>query len=163
MGIEIERKFLLKNDFWRKQADSGEVYSQGYLTPTGTKSSVRIRLTGQRAWINVKSATLGISRSEYEYEIPMKDAKELLADLCLKPLIEKRRFKIKSENHVWEIDEFYGENAGLVVAEIELASEEEQFAKPKWLGKEVSDDKRYYNICLVDHPFCDWTDKQDEL
>jgi len=106
---------------------------------------------------------LGISRSEYEYEIPIKDAKELLADLCFRPLIEKRRFKIKSENHVWEIDEFYGENAGLVVAEIELASEEEQFAKPKWLGKEVSDDKRYYNICLVDHPFCDWTDKQDEL
>ena len=155
MGIEIERKFLLKNDGWRKEASEPVQFRQGYMVGS-EKSSVRVRIEGDRAFINIKSATLGIQRQEYQYSIPMEDAEKLLDDLCDKPLIEKNRFYIQKNKHTWEIDEFFGDNHGLVVAEIELNAEDEQFEKPDWLGQEVSDDTRYYNVCLVKHPYKDW-------
>jgi len=161
MGIEIERKYLLINEQWRELVSLGDEISQGYLTSTEkghtSTGSVRVRKTNNKAWINIKSPTLGISRSEYEYEIPATDADEILQNLCAKPLISKVRYKISIGQHVWEIDEFTGDNQGLIVAEIELASVEESFVKPEWVGKEVSDDARYYNNCLVNHPYCDWT------
>ncbi len=155
MAIEIEKKFLLNNDGWRKHADAGTAFKQGYLLGS-EKASVRIRIEGERANINVKSATLGITRQEFEYAIPMQDAEELLTSLCQKPLIEKTRYHVMHDNHLWEIDVFAGDNAGLVVAEIELQSEDEYFSRPDWIGEDVSDDHRYYNVCLVKHPFCDW-------
>ncbi len=155
MGIEIEKKFLLRNDNWRADADAGTAFKQGYLVGSD-KASVRVRIEGDNANINIKSATLGITRQEYEYPIPLKDAEELLASLCEKPLIEKTRYHLRQADHVWEIDVFEGDNAGLVVAEIELADEAEAFYRPDWLGEEVSGDPRYYNVSLVKHPFCDW-------
>ena len=155
MPIEIERKFLLKSAAWEAYADEGTQYSQGYLV--GSKdASVRVRIQGERAYINIKSATIGITRQEYEYEIPLAEASEMLETLCEKPLITKVRYLIKNDNHVWEIDVFSGENEGLVVAEIELKDKDEKFTRPDWLGEEVSDDKRYYNVCLVKHPYQDW-------
>lgn len=155
MGTEIERKFLLRNDDWHKAADAGTAFEQGYLTEA-EQASVRIRIEGERANINIKGATLSITRREFEYPIPLEDARELLAELCRKPLIKKTRYHVAHADHVWDIDVFEGENAGLVVAEIELKDEAETFARPDWLGEEVSDDPRYYNVCLLKHPFCDW-------
>lgn len=155
MGIEIEKKFLLCNDTWRKYADAGTAFKQGYLVGS-EKSSVRVRIEGNKANINIKSATLSITRQEFEYPIPLKDAQELLTSLCEKPLIKKIRYHLIQDNHVWEIDVFDGDNAGLVVAEIELADEAEEFYRPDWLGEEVSGDTRYYNVNLAKHPFCDW-------
>lgn len=155
MAVEIERKFLLKDDSWRKEASAPVHYRQGYLTASD-KSSVRIRIQGDKGFLNIKSATLGIARQEYEYSIPLEDAEKLLDDLCNKPLIEKKRYFIKRGFHTWEIDEFTGDNKGLVVAEVELQSENEEIEKPEWLAEEVSDDPRYYNVCLVSHPYKDW-------
>ncbi len=155
MGIEIEKKFLLRNDGWRQDADAGTSFRQGYLAGS-EKSSVRVRIEGDKANINIKSATLGVRRQEFEYPIPLEDAQILLETLCQKPLIEKTRYHVTYTGHVWEIDVFDGDNTGLVVAEIELADEDEVFARPDWLGEEVSEDPRYYNVCLVKHPFCDW-------
>ncbi|MFK5913091.1 MAG: CYTH domain-containing protein [Woeseiaceae bacterium] len=155
MPTEIERKFLLKSDAWRKSADEGVKYSQGYLVGS-EKSSVRVRLQGQQAFINIKSATIDITRQEFEYEIPLDEAKEMLETLCEKPLISKTRFHVHKAPHVWEIDVFDGDNEGLIVAEIELSHQDEEFVIPDWLGEEVSDDARYYNVCLVKHPYKDW-------
>ena len=155
MAVEIERKFLLANDNWRNEASEPIRFRQGYLVGSD-KSSVRVRTEGERAFINIKSATLGITRQEYQYPIPLEDAEKLLDDLCEKPLIEKNRFFIQNNKHTWEVDEFFGENQGLVVAEIELRHEDEAFEKPSWLGEEVSGDTRYYNVCLVKHPYKDW-------
>ncbi len=155
MGVEIEKKFLLANDAWRQPADAGTAFKQGYLLGS-EKSSVRVRIEGDKANLNIKSATLGISRQEFEYPIPIEDAQILLETLCQKPLIEKIRYHVPCAGHVWEIDVFEGDNAGLVVAEIELTNENEAFDLPDWLGEEVSDDPRYYNVSLVKHPFCDW-------
>ena len=155
MATEIERKFLLKNSDWRKSADNGTAYSQGYLV--GSKSSsVRIRTQGERAFLNIKSATIDVTRQEFEYEIPFSEATEMLETLCEKPLINKTRYHIKNGNHVWEIDVFSGDNDGLIVAEIELNDKDESFDKPAWLGDEVSSDERYYNVNLGKHPFKDW-------
>ena len=155
MGIEIERKFLLKDDSWQTAADAGTDYRQAYLI--GSKAaSVRVRIEGDRAMLNIKSATLGITRQEYEYPIPMEDAKSLLHDLCEQPIIEKTRYHLMFEGHEWEIDVFKGENEGLVVAEIELTDEQAAFARPAWLGEEVSDDPRYYNVSLVKNPYKNW-------
>ncbi len=155
MATEIERKFLLKNSSWKELADEGTQYTQGYLV--GSKhASVRVRIQGKRAFLNIKSATIDITRQEFEYEIPLDEATEMLETLCEKPLIDKVRYLIKNENHVWEIDVFSGDNDGLIVAEIELKDKDENFTKPDWLGEEVSDDERYYNVCLVKHPFKDW-------
>lgn len=155
MGIEIERKFLLANDSWRNEAGEPVCFRQGYLVGS-RNSSVRIRMEGDKANINIKSATLGIQRQEFEYAIPAQDAEKLLDELCDKPLIEKNRYFITKNKHTWEIDEFLGDNQGLIVAEIELTHEDEMFDKPGWLGDEVSSDTRYYNVCLVKHPYKDW-------
>ena len=156
MATEIERKFLLKDSSWKKSADEGTAYSQGYLVGSQS-SSVRVRTQGKRAFLNIKSATIDITRQEFEYEIPFSEATEMLETLCEKPLINKTRYLLKNANHLWEIDVFSGDNEGLVVAEIELNDKDESFEKPEWLGDEVSDDARYYNVSLVKHPFKDWT------
>lgn len=157
MATEIEHKFLLKNDNWREKVSYRAIYKQGYLTSQPT-SSIRVRISDKQAWLNIKSATIGTQRSEYEYEIPLCDAEEILENLCLKPVIEKIRYFIKHESHLWEIDEFAGENAGLIVAEIELNSQDEAFEKPDWLGKEVTQDVRYYNNNLAKFPYSQWRD-----
>ena len=155
MATEIERKFLIKNDSWRSLADVGTAYSQGYLVGS-EHASVRVRIQGKRAFLNIKSATIDITRQEFEYEIPLAEAKEMLETLCEKPLIDKVRYHVKNANHTWEIDVFSGDNKGLVVAEIELKDKDEYFEKPEWLGEEVSDDIRYYNVRLGKHPYKDW-------
>ena len=155
MGIEIEKKFLLRNDSWRTDADAGTAFKQGYLMGSD-KASVRVRIEGDQANINIKSATLSITRQEFEYPIPLEDAQTLLTNLCVKPQIEKTRYHVHHAEHMWEIDVFKGDNVGLIVAEIELGDEQETFVRPDWLGEEVSGDPRYYNVCLVKHPFCDW-------
>ena len=155
MGVEIERKFLVVGDSWREAASPGMPYRQGYLS-TGPGSSVRVRVCGDKAWLNVKSAVAGITRREYEYEIPPADAHEILEELCVKPLIEKTRFIVGHEGRTWEIDVFEGDNAGLVVAEIELESAGDEFALPAWAGEDVSGDVRYYNQRLVEHPYSQW-------
>ena len=155
MGIEIERKFLLKDDSWQQLADAGTPYRQGYLI--GTKqASVRVRIEGDQAFLNIKSRTLGVTRQEYQYPLPLDEAKELLDTLCEKPLVEKTRYKIEYAGHEWEIDVFGGDNSGLVVAEVELQSEHEALALPPWVGVEVSADPRYYNVNLVKHPYSTW-------
>jgi adenylate cyclase len=155
MATEIERKFLLANDNWRKLADAGQHLAQGYLIGAA-QASVRVRIEGDQANLNIKSATLGIHRQEYEYLIPLEEAREILDTLCEKPIIEKVRYHVKHGKHTWEIDVFEGDNAGLIVAEIELEHVDEEFAHPEWLGKEVSEDVRYYNVNLVKHPYKDW-------
>lgn len=155
MAKEIERKFLILNDDWKVAADQGSYLSQGYLNDA-VSASVRVRVSGDKAYLNIKSATLGVSRSEYEYEIPRSDALEILQNLCTKPLIEKTRYHVHHGDHLWEVDVFHGDNEGLVVAEIELGHEDEHFDKPNWAGDEVSHDPRYYNVCMVKHPFKDW-------
>ncbi len=161
MATEIERKFLVVNDSWRAQAAPAVRYCQGYLSGS-KKSSVRVRIEGKVARLNIKSATLGVTRREYEYPIPLQDAQELLKELCDAPLIDKLRYHVHHGEHLWEIDVFEGDNAGLVVAEIELAREDEAFARPAWLGQEVSHDARYYNVCLTQHPFKNWKENTDE-
>ena len=155
MGIEIERKFLVINDSWLKAASVALPIKQGYLVG-GRAASVRVRLQGDTANLNIKSATLGVRRQEFEYAIPLEDAEILLTTLCQRPIIEKTRYLVSYANKQWEIDVFDGDNAGLVVAELELHDEAERFDPPPWLGKEVSDDPRYYNSCLSQHPFKDW-------
>lgn len=155
MGVEIERKFLLKNDSWKKNVRCSVRIRQGYLAPL-SKSSIRVRIEGDKANVNIKSATLGVSRMEYEYPIPQHDAEEMLNSLCQTPQINKVRHEVFHCGHVWEIDEFLDENEGLVVAEVELNSEEEMFVKPEWLAEEVSEDPRYYNVNLIKHPFKNW-------
>jgi len=159
MAQEIERKFLVLNDSWREQVFRRTCMRQGYLNET-QKSSVRVRVEGDNAYLNIKSATLGVFRKEYEYPIPVDEANEILSDLANKPLIEKTRHYVKFANHVWEVDVFEGENKGLIVAEVELAHEGEAVELPPWVGEEVSADPRYYNVCLVRHPFKDWTAKE---
>ena len=157
MAVEIEHKFLVVNDNWRSQISRSVRYCQAYLSSAPT-SSIRIRISDQHAWLNIKSATLGTQRLEYEYEIPLADANELLANLCRKPIIEKTRHFIYHASHLWEIDEFLGDNDGLIVAEVELQAVGEHFEKPDWLGQDVTEDKRYYNNNLVNHPYCQWRD-----
>ncbi len=152
MATEIERKFLVAGDAWR-QPDA-PYYSQGYLN-SDKHRTVRVRLANGRGLLTVKGITTGISRAEFEYQIPVEDAHQLLA-LCEQPLIEKRRHIVAHGKHTWEVDEFLGDNAGLVVAEIELSSADEEYTKPDWLGEEVSGDARYFNSSLCQHPFKDW-------
>lgn len=155
MGIEIERKYLLKDESWRHRVDAGTCFRQGYLI--GAKqASVRVRIEGDKAFLNIKGMTLGVKRQEYQYSIPLNEANELLDTLCEKPLVEKTRYIIHDGDHKWEIDEFKGDNAGLIVAEIELESENELFSLPSWVGVEVSNDPRYYNVNLVKHPYNSW-------
>ena len=153
MGIEIERKFLLRDDSWRAAADAGTRFVQGYLG--GARCSVRVRREGDVACLNIKSLALGTTRQEFEYAIPVPDAEALLASFCDRS-VEKIRYLVDFAGKRWEIDEFLGDNAGLVVAEIELEREDEPFQRPSWLGDEVTDDGRYYNVNLVKHPYRDW-------
>jgi adenylate cyclase len=155
MGTEIERKFLVANDRWREYASGGKKFLQGYLGGNDA-CSIRVRLEGDQANLNIKSRTLGIQRNEYEFPIPLPETETILQSLCEKPLIEKTRFCVTHDNHLWEIDVFSGENEGLVVAEIELASADEAFTIPDWAGDEVSGDPRYYNVCLVSNPYKNW-------
>ncbi len=155
MASEIERKFLVQNESWRESAHDPLSIRQGYVIGSA-KASVRVRVGGTRAWLNMKSARVGISRAEFEYEIPAADAEQILKTLCVRPLIEKTRYFVDHAGHRWEIDVFEGDNTGLVVAEIELRSEDETFQRPPWAGKEVSDDQRYYNSSLVKRPYSHW-------
>ncbi len=155
MGIEIERKFLVKNDDWKRQIQRSEQFRQGYLT-NEKHLSVRVRLTDNGARLTIKGATNGLSRTEYEYPIPKDDAEHLLNELCTPPLIEKTRHWLQYGAHTWEVDVFEGDNQGLVVAEVELEDTDEQIDLPDWLGEDVSDDPRYLNASLVRHPYCQW-------
>ena len=157
MGVEIERKFLLAGDAWRGQGQAIPM-RQGYLC-SDPERTVRVRIEGGRAVITIKSKGNGVRRGEWEYAIPVADAAELLDGLCEQPLVEKTRHRIAIGAHVWEVDEFAGENAGLVVAEIELGSEDEAFDKPDWIGREVTGDRRYYNASLIRLPYSQWKDQ----
>jgi adenylate cyclase len=154
MAQEIERKFRVANDDWRAMATSSSSLKQGYLS-SSAEATVRVRLEDNLGTLTIKSKTEGITRNEFEYAIPAQEAKELLM-LCSGPLIEKIRYRIPQENHTWEIDVFEGDNDGLIIAEIELTSEEDYFAKPQWLGEEVSGDSQYYNSNLATHPYVNW-------
>lgn len=158
MASEIERKFLVKDESWRESARDPLSIRQGYIVGS-SKASVRVRVAGNRAWLNMKSATAGITRAEFEYEIPTADAEQILKALCVRPLIEKIRYFVDHVGHRWEVDVFEGENTGLVVAEIELRSEDESFERPPWAGKEVSDERRYYNASLVERPYSLWKEE----
>ena len=155
MAVEIERKFLLKNDLWRELVTQSTAYRQGYLN-SDEHSSVRVRVSDKTAKLNIKSATIGSKRQEYEYNIPAEDAHELLNTLCRQPLVEKIRHLVPIGRHIWEIDEFSGDNSGLIVAEIELSAVDEIFIKPDWVGEDVTEDIRYYNNQLSKYPFKDW-------
>ena len=154
MGQEIERKFLVEGDAWRGLAE-GTAFRQGYLS-TDAERTVRVRTAGDKAFLNIKGKARGLARLEYEYEIPLAEADELLDKLCLEPLIEKHRYEIVVAGTLWEVDEFHGVNDGLVVAEVELESENEQVILPSWVGREVSEDHRYKNANLVAHPYSTW-------
>lgn len=156
MSTEIERKFLVKSEDWRTLA-TGKLYRQGYLS-TKKGCTVRVRLVGNQGYLTIKGSTQGISRAEYEYPIPAEDAQEMLENLCDRPLIEKNRYKIELAGLIWEVDEFAGENQGLIVAEVELTNENQIIELPDWIGQEVSDDPRYFNANLTQHPFSKWSE-----
>ena len=154
MADEIERKFLVHGDAWKADATTS-AYRQGFLS-TEPERTVRVRLADDRGWLTVKGITVGARRAEYEYEIPYEDASRMLDTLCKRPLIEKVRHTLVVGEHTWEVDVFDGDNAGLVFAEIELTAEDEEFERPEWIGDEVTDDPRYFNSSLVEHPYKDW-------
>ncbi len=156
MGQEIERKFLVTGDAWRTLGEPVCI-RQGYLC-SGPERVVRVRTAGDRAWLTIKGVNFGATRREYEYPIPLGDATELLEidGFCERPLIEKRRTRIPLGEVVWEVDEFLGENQGLIIAEVELRDPEQPVALPAWIGAEVTGDARYYNNNLLAHPFSRW-------
>ena len=158
MPREIERKFLLRNEAWRAEARRSQLMTQGYLA-RGERASVRVRVAGEAAWLNIKVGGLVASRNEYEYAVPLDEARELLA-AAEGPLIEKTRHYVEHGGATFEIDEFHGDNAGLIVAELELDREDAPFPRPAWLGAEVTQFRRYYNVCLVTHPYRAWTDAE---
>jgi adenylate cyclase len=154
MPREIERKYLVRNNSWRTPV-KGTRYRQGYLS-TEPARNVRVRVGAGRGFITVKGLTVNLARPEYEYPIPVEDANEMLDTLCLKPIIEKVRYTIEHAGLLWEVDEFEGENAGLVIAEVELAEADQTILLPDWIGEEVTDDARYYNSSLITNPFTAW-------
>ncbi|HHL34783.1 MAG TPA: CYTH domain-containing protein [Desulfobulbaceae bacterium] len=158
MGYEIERKFLVVGNQWKKDG-VGILYRQGYLS-TQKEGTVRVRCIEDSAFLTVKGKNVGIRRLEFEYVIPLYDAETMLNNLCEQPIIEKYRYRITYKGFTWEVDEFLGENAGLVIAEIELDNEEQSFARPPWIGKEVSQDARYFNSALSIHPYRSWPDAE---
>ena len=163
MATETERKFLLKNDSWRKAAVSCSLIRQAYAHFQGNpRLTLRIRLMEEQAFLTLKGPVCGCSRSEFEYPIPRQDAEELLEEFCEAGQIEKYRYRIPMGEHVWEIDEFLGPNAGLIVAEVELNSPEEEFERPEWLGREVTGEIRFYNSRLLTCPYRDWKEKERE-
>lgn len=155
MGIEIERKFLVKKEEWKNlKKPAGELYRQGYLL-TDPNKTIRVRQTSQKGFLTIKGLSVGATRAEYEYEVPLDEAKELLNRFAVTEL-SKIRYKIAVEEHLWEIDEFLGDNEGLIVAEIELSSEAEEFLIPKWIDCEVTSEDKYYNSNLTLNPYKDW-------
>lgn len=152
MGVEIERKFLVQGDGWKTSI--GVLYRQGYLNRDKART-VRVRIAGNAAFLTVKGVSVGATRAEFEYPIPLADAEGLLA-LCDGPLVEKTRHHVSVGDTLWEVDAFAGDNAGLVVAEVELMSEDQPFARPDWLGEEVTHDARYFNSNLAGRPFSSW-------
>ena len=156
MAIEIERKFLTASDAWRARVERSTEMRQGYFCNTD-RASLRVRVAGDKAAIGIKSMTRALRRNEYEYPVPLEEAMHMLDRMCQPAIIHKTRHYLHYQGHLWEIDEFHGDNAGLVVAEIELSHEDEAFVRPQWLGAEVSDDPRYLNFALARHPFKDWT------
>ncbi|MFC7302493.1 CYTH domain-containing protein [Cognatiluteimonas weifangensis] len=162
MALEIERKFLVTDDTWRPAAHAVTPMAQGYLNDLAAmdsgamRASVRVRIAGDDAFLNLKSRELGHTRQEFDYPIPTADARALLA-LCVGGRIDKRRHEVMHAGHLWEVDEFLGDNAGLVVAEIELQAADEVFARPAWLGAEVTDIARYYNLALATRPYAQWS------
>jgi adenylate cyclase len=154
MPLEIERKFLVKNTGYRQLGQYIQIH-QGFLS-TEKERVVRVRIMGKQAFLTIKGISKGMSRAEYEYKIPVADAKYMLENLCIRPTINKYRYKVNIEGFIWEIDEFLGENEGLVIAEIELKSAGQQFPVPEWIGEEVTEDVRYYNANLVKNPFKSW-------
>ncbi|MBE0617966.1 MAG: CYTH domain-containing protein [Proteobacteria bacterium] len=154
MGIEIERKFLVRGEGWRTGAET-RVIRQGFLS-TDPDRTVRVRVAGDRGYLTVKGRAEGLVRAEFEYPIPVEDANAMLDRLCLRPLIEKTRHRVEHAGLVWEVDEFHGENQGLVLAEVELDDPGAEVRLPPWTGEEVSGDPRYYNANLVRHPFAKW-------
>ena len=152
MGKEIERKFLVREGSWRHAR--GIPYRQGYLN-SAKERVVRVRTIDDKGYLTIKGITVGASRMEFEYEIPLRDANELL-NICEKPLIEKTRYKVEDGGVVWEIDEFAGDNQGLIVAEVELQSEDQPFSKPDWVAAEVTGDPRYFNSNLIKNPYTAW-------
>jgi len=154
MSTEIERKFLVKDDNWRSLG-SGILYRQGYLS-TDVERTVRVRTIGENGYLTIKGKTHNMTRAEFEYDIPLKDAEWMLDNLCKRPLIEKIRYKIPLNDLIWEIDEFKGENEGLIIAEVELNDVNTDIGLPDWIGKEVTDDPKYYNASLVKSPYSSW-------
>jgi adenylate cyclase len=160
MGTEIERKFLPKGDGWRRAVDSaGVVIRQGYLSSVRERT-VRVRVKGEEAFITVKGINSGASRAEFEYPIPMADAAWMLDHLCEKPMIDKTRYVVISNGCAFEIDEFHGENAGLVVVEVELTTEDQPVDLPDWIGEEVTRETRYFNSSLARHPYAEWGERK---
>ncbi len=165
MALEIERKFLVTGDGWRAAAHAVVPMAQGYINDQAAldrgdqRASVRVRIAGDDAWLNLKSRELGHTRQEFEYPIPVADGRALLA-LCVGGAIDKRRHLVRHGAHLWEVDEFLGDNAGLVVAEVELARADEVFERPSWLGAEVTDSARHYNLALASHPYSRWSDAE---
>jgi adenylate cyclase len=158
MGTEIERKFLVQGTDWRHA--TSVPFSQGYLN-RDKERTVRVRIAGDKAFLTIKGVTQGATRAEFEYEIPVADAEHLLK-LSDGPIVQKNRYVVVYEGSRWEVDEFLGDNAGLVVAEIELSSEDQQFSRPPWLGREVTHDSRYFNSNLASHPYSNWRDARIE-
>lgn len=156
MGIEIERKYLVKSDKW-KSFGIKKFYQQGYLLIDKSKT-IRVRTIDDKGFLTIKGASTGISRSEFEYEVPIEDAKFLLNNLCEKPIIEKYRTKIELNELIWEVDEFINDNAGLVIAEVELKNENQKIDLPDWIGEEVSGNNHYNNSYLVKNPYKKWKD-----
>ncbi len=162
MGIEIERKYLVTGDGWRSAAHAVIPMAQGYINDTAAlesgaqKASVRVRIQGEQAFLNFKSREIGHTRQEFDYPIPVDDARALLA-LCVGGLIDKRRHLVRHAGLVWEVDEFLGANAGLVVAEVELEHADQAIDLPDWAGAEVTDQVRYYNLALAAHPYAQWS------
>ena len=159
MALEIEHKFLLVSDEWRNLVSHSELFRQGYLS-NNPAASVRVRIAHDKASLNIKGMTIGTHRPEYEYSIPLHDASELLDQLCARPIIEKTRHFVEFAGKTWEIDEFAGENAGLIVAEVELNEIGEHFQRPSWAGADVSGIERYYNVSLLKYPYNQWTEAE---
>jgi adenylate cyclase len=155
MGIEVERKFLVSDESWRDEVTSSTRIVQGYIAQTGS-ATVRVRVTGDRGFLTVKGLSVGVSRSEFEYEVPVADALAMLDELAQGPVIDKVRHLVPVGAHVWEVDVFAGENAPLVMAEVELSDSQEAFVRPEWAGVEVSDDQRYFNVNLARSPYSTW-------
>lgn len=154
MALEIERKYLVELEKLGT-LENGTRIKQGYLS-TNKDAVVRVRVKNDKAYLTIKGSNIGVTRLEFEYEIPLDEANEMLDKLCQKPVIDKTRYLIDYENHTWELDVFYGDNEGLVVVEVELSSEDETIILPSWVKEEVTSDARYYNSNLMKHPFKDW-------